>query len=790
MKISTSWLAQYVDLSNISNAALAHKLTMTGTNVETYSSKSDSLKNIVIGRIVSIEKHKNADNLSVCQVDIKTKTVQIITSAKNIKLNALIPVCLEGATTANGLKIKKSKFRGEVSNGMMCSLEELGLSKADYPYADENGIFLIDEPNCKEGQTVCEAFDLDDTIFELEITSNRPDCLSATGIAREVCASFNVPFNLKQPKNFCEAKNGNDCFKVEVNSKNCLRYMAKVVENVKVEPSPRWLKKLLEACGIKPINNIVDITNYVLLEFGVPMHAFDLNALEGNKIVVRQAQNDETLETLMHTTATLTENDLVVCDSKKPLAVAGVIGGVDSSVKNNTSAVLFEVACFDKNCIRKTAQKISARTESSIRFEKGINPDCCEQSMNRACELVEMLQIGKVAQPTTDIINHENLPVTVKFDENKINELIGFDLSKNEMIEILKLLDFKIENNKIIVPPHRIDIENCADVAEEIARIYGYDKIEPVALKFKIEPKQNNFWLFENKLRQILTSFGCDETFSYSFSNVAEIEKTGLDVETELKKAVEIANPFGEETRFLKTTTIPSMMESLAFNFKNKQKAAWLFEIGRTYEMIEKNKPIEPKKLTIGLYGNSADFFTMKGMIESMFDCLKIKKLEFKPIKQMPFHDFAGCEISNNSATLGQFGEIHPNICDNFKLSCKVFVAVLNLEPIFELKSEIVTLKPISKFPPSSFDLTLVCNENLTCGEIEREIKKSVGDVLKSCRIFSVYKDNNSNDNLKSVSFNIVLQSQTHTLEKTEIDEIVKKLISKLELIGAKLKTL
>lgn len=788
MKISTDWLKEYADLSNITDAELCSKLTMTGTNVETYTNTSERLKNIVIGKIVSIEKHKNADNLSVCQVNIKTKTVQIITSATNIKQNAIIPVCLDGSTTANGIKIKKSKFRGEISDGMMCSLEEIGLSKADFPYADENGIFLIEEPNCEVGQTVCEAFNLADTILELEITSNRPDCLSAVGLAREVCASFKIPFNLKPPKNFCTNKNESGCFEVEVKSKNCLRYMAKVVENVKIGPSPSWMKKRLKACGIKPINNIVDITNYVLLEFGVPMHAFDLNKLSGNKIVVRQAQNNETLETLMHTTAILNENDLVVCDAEKPLVVAGIIGGTDSSISSNTSTILFEVACFDKTCVRKTAQKISARTESSIRFEKGINPNCCEQSMNRACELIEILKAGSVSPKTTDIKNYDIATKTVNLDENKINNLIGFNLSKNEMIEILNSLDFKTENNQIIVPPHRIDIENCADIAEEIARIYGYDKIEPAAQKFEIEPKTNLNWLFENKLRQIFTAFGCDETFSYSFSNIAEIEKTGLNVETELKKAVEIANPFGEETRFLKTSTIPAIMESIAYNFKNKQKAAWLFEIGRTYELTEQNKPLEPKKLTVGLYGNNADFFTLKGMIESMFNYFKIRSHNFKPLKQMPFHDYVACEILSGNTILGKFGEIHPDVCKNFKLNCKVFVAVLNLEPIFNLKSEVVTLKPISKFPQSSFDLTLLCDENLTCGEIEQKIKKSVGNILKSCEIFAIYKNESLGENLKSVSFNITLQSQTHTLEKAEIEKTMNKLIEDLEQIGATLK--
>lgn len=788
MKISKNWLNDYVDLSNISDSSFAHKLTMTGTIVENYENLGERLKNIVIGKIISIEKHKNADSLFVCQIDIKTKTLQIVTSATNIKTGAMVPVCLDGATTANGIKIKKTKFRGEVSDGMMCSIAEIGLSKADYPYADENGIFLIEEPNCEVGQTAAEAFGLNDTIFDFEITSNRPDCLSAVGLAREASASFNVPLNIKQPKNFCTNKNESGCFEVDVQSKNCLRYMAKVVENVKIGPSPSWMKKRLEACGVHSINNIVDITNFVLLEFGVPMHAFNLKKIEGNKIVVRQAKNGETLDTLMHTTANLDENDLLICDEKKPLVVAGIIGGADSAIGSDTTTVLFEVACFDKTSVRRTAQKIGARTESSVRFEKGLNPVCCEMSMNRACELVEQLCVGTVQSPTTDVKTCTKTTKTVEFDENKINNLIGFNLSKNEMVNILNLLGFKTENNKILVPPHRIDIENCADIAEEVARIYGYDKIEPAALNSKDCPENNSSWLFENNFKQILTALGCDEIYSYSFSNLAEIEKAGLDVEAELKKAVEIANPFGEETRFLKTTTVPAMLTSLAYNYKNKQKAAWLFELGRTYELDEQKKPTEPKKITIGLYGNNADFFTLKGMVEAALNKLKIKNFSFKAIKQMPFHDYCGCELLSNTTVLGRLGEIHPNVCRNFKINCKVFVAVLNLEPLLSLSSHTTIFKPISKFPESCFDLTLVCDKNLAYSELDSKIKQTAGKLLKNCSLFAVYEDESLGENLKSVSFNISLQSPDHTLKKDEIDKIMNKLIENLDNIGAKLR--
>lgn len=788
MKISTNWLSEYADLTSLSDEKIAHTLTMTGTKTENFQNISKQLEKIVIGKILSIKKHENADNLLVCQIDIKTKTLQIITSAKNIKENAIVPVCLDGATTANGIKIKSSKIRGVKSEGMLCSIAEIGLSKHDFPYADENGIFLIKEPDCKIGQSVCEAFDLNDTIFEFEITSNRPDCLSATGLARELCASFHIPFNFKPPKNFCQLKNDESCFNVEIKSKNCLRYMAKVVENVKVEPSPNWIKKRLKACGVQSINNIVDITNYVMLEFGIPMHAFDVTQLDGKKIVVRQAENGETLETLMHTTVKLNESDLLICDATKPLVVAGIIGGKQSSISLNTQTILFEVACFEPTCIRKTAQKISARTESSARFEKGLNPNCCEQSMNRACELIELLNAGTVLNSTTDIKNFTKKTEPVEFNPTEINKLIGFNLSKGEMVKILNLLDFKIENEKIQVPDHRIDIKNSADVAEEVARIYGYDKIEPIAPNAIIEPETNLNWLFENELKQILTSLGCDEIYTYSFSNLNEMKNVGINLNEHQKKLVEIANPFGEETKFLKNSTIPAILTSLANNFKNKEETAWLFEIGRIYELDENDAPNEPKKLTIGLYGNGCDFFTLKGMIEALLKKLKIENCSFNALKQMPFHDYVGCEISKGKIKFGKFGEIHPKVCENFKLNCKTFVAVLNLETLFKLTKNNVIFKPISKFPKSKFDLTLVCDENLTCGEIESEIKNSIGEILSSCNVFAIYRDKSLGENLKSISFKIVMQSQTHTLTKAEIEENINKLINNLKKIGATLR--
>ncbi len=786
MKISTEWLNDYVNMENVSNADLANRLTMTGTKVESFKNTADSIKNIVIGKIISIEKHKNANSLFVCQVDIKTKTLQIVTRANNIEVGALIPVCLDGGLTANGIKIKKSKLRGEISDGMMCSISEVGLSKTDVPYAMEDGIFLIKE-DCEIGQNFCDAFDLNETIFDFEITSNRPDCLCAVGLAREICATFSLPLKFKPPKNYCENKAPGP--NVEVKTKKCFRYMAKKVENVKIGPSPSWLSKRLNSCGVQSINNIVDVTNYVMLELGVPMHAFDAKKIECEKIIIQNAQQNETFDTLANTTVKLDEDDIVVCDAKKALTIAGVIGGKNSMVDQTTKTIILEVACFDGASVRKTSQRISARTESSLRFEKNLNPNCCELTMNRACELIESLGAGTITSQTTDIKNFNETEKTIKLKSEKINNLIGFKLSEVEMIRILNSLELKTTNKQILIPPHRVDLENDADIAEEIARIYGYNKIKSKPQQSKNCFEINKAWQFEQQIRQILISTGCSEILTYSFTNLQEMEKLELNIANEQKKIIEIKNPFGEETRFLKTSTIPAIIKGLALNFKNKQSKTWVFEIGKTYEFDENKNPKELKKITIGICDPKSDFFTIKGIVETLMHQLKIKNLNFNEIKQMPFHDFAACNILHKNKNLGFFGQIHPKICSTFKLCRKVFVAVLNLDMILQLVSEEIIFKPISKFPESQFDLTLICDEKLSCNKIEQTIKNSLNNIFKSCEFVDIWHDKSLGENNKSISFKISIQNNTRTLSGKEIENATTKLLNDLKKIGATIKT-
>ena len=786
MKISTNWLNNYVDLSTLDEKSIANKLTMTGTKVESIINESSKLKNIVIGKIISIKKHDNADNLLICQIDIKSKTVQIITSAKNVKQDDLVPVCLDGATTANGIRIKKSKIRGEISEGMMCSLAEIGLSKTDYPYAIDDGIFIIQE-NCKIGQNVSEAFNLNDTIFDFEITSNRPDCLCAVGIAREISAAFNLPLKFTTPKNYCTQVNSPKCFPVEMQSNNCLRYMAKLIKQVQIQPSPKWLKNRLEKIGIQSVNNLVDITNFVMIELGLPMHVYDLDQLSSNKIIIRQAKNNENVQTLINYTAQLNENDLIICDTEKPLCIAGIIGGKLCSITQKTKNVILEVGCFEKTSIRKTAQKLTIRTEASTRFEKDLNPNCCMQSLNRACELIEQLQIGKIQTETTDIKNFEEKINCIKLEPDKINKLIGIKLSTNEMSNILKRLGFKIENSVITIPFHRTDIKNDADIAEEIARIYGYDKIPSVPQKSTNVTTPNKLWSIKQKIKNVLNTLGCDETYNYSFSNIQELKKLELNYQQELQQAIEIKNPFGEETQFLKLSTIPSMLNNLILNLKNKQNYAWLFEIGKIYK-FNNNTPIEDEVITIALYGNECNFFTLKGIISALFHELRIKNYSFNQISKMPFHDYSCSEIVKNKIKLGEVGELHPKICQNFKINQKIFIALLNLNSILKFANDNITFKPISKFPDHSFDLTLVCDENLSCSSIENEIKKTIGKIFKSCNVFSVWRDKSLGENLKSISFNIKIQSNDHELQKNEIDSTMNSVIKNLNKIGAKLR--
>ena len=788
MNLSVKWLKDYVNIDNLSIKDLTDGLTMSGSKVEGFESENKKIKKIVVGKIISIEKHPDADKLVVCLVDVgQDEPLQIVTGATNVKENALVPVCLNGATLPNGTKIRSGKLRGVLSQGMMCSLSELGLSKNDFPYAIEDGIFLLEE-NCEIGQDICEAIGLNDTTIEFEITSNRPDCLSVIGLARETAATFNLPFNPPAPKIKGCNGNINDNLTVDIQTPLCSRYMAKMVKNVKIKPSPRWIRERLRASGVRPINNIVDITNFVMLEYGHPMHAFDASNISGNNIVIRTANNGETIKTLDGINHTLNDSMLMVCDAEKPIAVAGVMGGEYSGVKEDTKTIIFESACFDGASVRKAAKSLNIRTDSSIRFEKGLNPLCCVNTINRACELIELLEIGEIVGGTIDIQNFDNTPQTIHLDAEWINNFIGINLSNDDMIKILNSLNFEVKNNEIIVPPHRIDINHKADIAEEIARIYGYDNIPVSTIKGKADGSLSKIQKFKQLIDDSLIALGCSEIYTYSFMSPKEYDKIELPSDCELRNSIKIQNPLGEDTSTMRTTTFPSILSILSKNYNNRNEKAWLYEIGKVYIPSEENaQPHEIDKITIGIYGD-CDFYTIKGIIETLLSQLNVNDVGFTASQGMPFHDYRCCEITKAGKILGKFGEVHPTVVENYKIGTKTYIAELDFNAIFNASNQLNTYCGVPKFPASVRDLSFICDESIESGQIEKVIKNNIGKILESIEVFDVYRGEQIANNQKSISYKLTMRDKEKTLTDEEVDKTIEKTLSALEKIDVKLR--
>ena len=621
MNLSMKWLSDYVTL-NTTVKEFCAAMTMSGSKVEVATEEGSEIKNVVVGKLLSVVPHENSDHLVVCQVDVgQEQPIQIVTGAPNVKAGDIVPVALCGAELPNGVKIKKGKLRGVESNGMLCSLGELGLTVHDFPYAIADGIFLIQE-DCQIGQDIHEAIGLNDTSVEFEITSNRPDCLSVTGLAREAAATYHVPLNLKKPTFQGIDGNIQDALQVEIqNKEKCPRYAAGIVKNVKIAPSPRWMRERLRASGVRPINNLVDITNYVMLEYGQPMHAFDLRYVKDGKIVVRNAAEGETITTLDGVTRTLSPEMLVIADTEKPIAVAGVMGGEYSGIMEDTNTVVFESAYFEPVQVRRTAKKLGMRTDASARYEKGLDPEGCLRTLERAFELVELLGAGEPVRTHIDLNYNEKQRNRIPFDPDWINKFLGTDISREEMCDTMKMLEIEVDGDTCISPSFRIDLERPADLAEEVARIYGYNNIPSTVIKgvanASLTPKQK----FRRTLENATVAVGCYGILTYSFISPKYFDKIALPADSSLRKTVVISNPLGEDTSVMRTTTLPSMLETLSLNYKNRNAAVALYEIGKEYLPTAPDKlPEEPDRLTIGMYGDDADFFTLKGMVETILD--------------------------------------------------------------------------------------------------------------------------------------------------------------------------
>lgn len=819
MNLSMKWLNDYVK-ADMPIKDYCHALTMAGQKVECYEIEGAEISNVVVGKILSVVPHENSDHLVVCQVEVgKENPIQIVTGASNVNAGDIVPVAMDGSTLPGGIKIKKGKLRGVESNGMLCSLGELGLDKRDFPYAIEDGIFIMQE-DCEIGQDIKSAIGLNDTSVEFEITSNRPDCLSVIGLARETAAAYNKSLNVKAPEFKGVDGNINDMLKVDIrNTDKCPRYCAGIVKNVKIEPSPRWMRERLRASGVRPINNFVDITNYVMLEYGQPMHAFDLRYVEGSHINVRNAVNGEKIMTLDGVERELTEDMLVIADEKKPVAVAGVMGGEYSGIMEDTTTVVFESAYFEPSQVRRTSKKLKLKSDASSRYEKGVDPFISMVCLKRAFQLVEELGAGEVLNTVIDCdyLNYDEKCI-VEFDHAWINDFLGTDIPKTDMVDYLTRLGFTFEGDTIVAPSFRIDIEGRADIAEEVARIYGYNNIPSTDFRGVAKAEFTEEQKFVRTLRNAAVSLGGYEIATYSFVSPKYFDKIKLPENSRLRKTVKIVNPLGEDTSVMRTSTIPSMLDVLSFNYNNRNEKACLFEISKEYIPVEEKRsyqggdaflvnsgkprheyeyqlPDELQRLTIGMYGGNADFYTLKGIIEQIFAELNIKDVEYIRAcdceifdEKYALHPGRSAVILKNGKHLGIMGEIHPEVQDNYELGVKTYVAKLNIPELMETANEKITYRPLPKFPATTRDLSLIVDDEVPVAELEKAIRGAVGKILEKVTLFDVYKGKQIEDGKKSVSYSIFMRSHEGTLTDEQADSAMKKALKALANIGAELR--
>ncbi len=817
MNLSMKWLGDYVK-ADMPIKDFCHALTMSGSKVECYEKEGSNISNVVVGKILSKGPHENADALFVCQVDIGAEApIQIVTNAKNVKEGDLVPVALDGAVLPEG-KIKKCKMRGVESFGMFCGLDTLGLTAHDFPYADPEGVFVIEE-DCKLGEDIHTAIGLDDTSVEFEITSNRPDCLSVIGLARETAATYGTELKVKAPEFKGVDGDINSMLKVDIhNTEKCQRYCAGIVKNVKIGPSPRWMRERLRASGVRPINNFVDITNYVMLEYGQPMHAFDLRYVEGAHINVRNAKNGEKIMTLDGVERELTEDMLVIADEKKPVAVAGIMGGEYSGIMDDTTTVVFESAYFEPTQVRQTSKKLRLKSDASARYEKGVDRLISMTCLKRAFELVELLGAGEVLNTVIDCDYTDKTPAAVEFSAEWINNFLGTDISEADMIKYLERLEFKVENGKVIAPSFRIDIGCKADVAEEVARIYGYNNIPSTDFRGVARAEFTEEQKFARTLRNAAVSLGGYEIATYSFVSPKYFDKIKLPADSKLRKVVRIVNPLGEDTSVMRTSTIPSMLDVLSFNYNNRNDKACLFEIAKEYLPAEVEKPFingdtlansgkqkhkynyslpdEPQRLTIGMYGGDADFYTLKGMVEQILDELKISDVEYVRAgdcnefdEKYALHPGRSAVIIKDGAFLGIMGEVHPDVQEPYEIGVKTYVAKLNIPELMAAAAEKITYQPLPKFPATTRDLSLLVDEDTPVAELEKAIKGAVGKILEKVTLFDVYRSDDMKKNgKKSIAYSISMRSHDGTLTDEQADGAMKRVLKALNAIGAELR--
>ena len=887
MILSRNWLNEFVDLKDITDKQFNDDMTLSGSKVETIERPDENLKNVVVGKVLEMKRHENSDHMWVLKIDVgQAEPVQIVTGAWNVHVGDYVPAALSGAHLPGGIKIEKGELRGVESDGMLCSLKELGMTaEHDFPYAvitpaailndyhpiDKDkpsipadikpgdkvygpvlcgrveavkstdggydvrvndgtvtraaktvcsnlhegdlvayntksdtictledlhaeqkefphciadGIFILREEDAEPGLNMARILGLDDSIVEFEITPNRPDCLSVIGLAREASATFKRPLKLHEPEPHGCGGSIADLVDIDIEDGDlCPRYTARMVKNVKIAPSPRWMRERLRASGVRPINNIVDITNYVMLEYGQPMHAFDFSCVEGGHIIVRTAREGETIQTLDGNERKLTPNMLCICDEHKPVCVAGVMGGANSEIVGDTAMVLFESANFNGVSVRRTASALGMRTDASSRYEKGLDMMNTIKAVERACELVEMLGCGEVVDGVMDVVAKEKAPTCIKLEPEKINALLGTELEEDLMREILVSLGFILNGDDIYVPSWRGDVEHYSDIAEEVARFYGYNKI-PCTL-MRGETTRGGFseqQRFDRAIGGAVRALGYDEIITYSFISPTYYDKIRMPKDSPLRNSLKILNPLGEDTSIMRTTILPSILEIVARNLSYRNKSARLYELGKIYLPREDGLADEPKYLSLGAYGDGADFFSFKGSIETLLHELRISDVKYVACTDNASYHPGRCAcVYAGDTLLGVFGQIHPLVAANYGVDTEIYAAELSFEAMYEKRGDIPVYQPLPKFPAVTRDIAVVCDETVTVGALEESIRRGAKGLLKEVSLFDIYRGPGIADGKKSVAFNLVLRADDRSLTGEEADEDVQSILASLE---------
>ena len=787
MKLNIKWLhEEFVDLSHISDKEYVEKLTVFGQKVETWERMDAEIKNVKVGRVVSIVRHENSDHMWVCQVDVgEEEPVQIVTGAQNVHEGDLVPAALHNSYLPGGVHITKGKLRGEKSNGMLCSFAELGLTQNDLPDAFADGIWILNDEDCKPGDDINLVIGNDDTIVDFEITNNRPDCYSIIGLARESAAAFGMQMKHHEPVvKGSDAGSIFDHLDVEVPAENlCNRYSSRMVANVKIAPSPKWLRQRLRANGVRPINNIVDITNYVMLEYGQPMHAFDYRYVSSGKIVVREAEEGENLTTLDGNVRNLKPGMLVIADENKPIGLAGIMGGENSEILDDTTTVVFESANFNGTSIRQTALALGMRTESSGKFEKNLDPMMTVPAVQRACELVELLQCGDVLDGIIDIINYVPEAKTLPLECDKINRLLGTEISKEEMVKYLNLLEIEVEGDTIKVPSFRPDLNLMADVAEEVGRSFGYSEIPTTAFKTSTQGGYSDYMIAENKAGSLCRSLGYSEIITYSFVSPAIFDQIRIPADSTLRNTLKIQNPLGEDTSVMRTIALPSMLNILSRNFAYHNKAVKLYELAKIYLPVAGQiLPEEPKMLVLGTYGANETFFTLKGELEAILKGLRMPKASYEAVSNNPsYHPGRCAKVSVSGVELGYMGQVHPLVAANYGIDAEVYCVEIDFTKLFTLRLPDPTYVPLPKYQASNRDLSFVCDEAVTVAQAEEVITAAAGKLLRGVKLFDIYRGTGVPEGKKSMAFSLELRADDRTLTDSDTEGVTTKVLAALK---------